>query len=272
MKIRSFHLVILIISLFWQSTNGICNKKGIDKEYWRELKKGIQFDESSENERYNKKWNEDVEENKRDGKGGYGKYSEKNNGGTSSSEYPTNNSQKIKERRLNENETRSKEIRLRSGGGSFGFLGYLFATLGVLLLVFILYHVFKNMSFKKDKKVKAVVYDEDVVEEEEGVELALSELEIRLNAALKENNFREAVRIYFIFIIKALKEKNWIVWEKKKTNTFYLHEMRNRNEYQLFSQSVMIFEFIWYGKKEINRETFNKMEPLFKKLLNEIEK
>ena len=87
---------------------------------------------------------------------------------------------------------------------------------------------------------------------------------------MANNNFREAIRIYFIFIIKDLSEKEWIRWEKKKTNFSYLIEMRNRPQHKPFNEAVSIYELVWYGNYKVNKEDFNALEPLFKDLLDSL--
>ena len=87
---------------------------------------------------------------------------------------------------------------------------------------------------------------------------------------MKNNDYRLAVRIYFVYVIKELSEKKWISWEKKKTNSSYLIEMRKRKEFNTFNDTVSIFEIVWYGKRKITQADYNSIEPYFKKLLASI--
>ena len=103
-------------------------------------------------------------------------------------------------------------------------------------------------------------------------EIPKSELELMLEKALAEGDYRRAIRIYFIFIMKDLSEKEWIVWQKKKTNILYLREMRDKPFYEEFKQIVSIYEVAWYGKREINEKDFKSVEPDLKQLLNNLER
>ena len=91
-----------------------------------------------------------------------------------------------------------------------------------------------------------------------------------MEKALANDDFRGAIRLYFIFIIKGLSEKEWIRWEKKKTNFSYLIEMRGKPQHESFSEAVSIYELVWYGNYSVKKEDFNSLEPRFKSLLNNI--
>jgi hypothetical protein len=107
---------------------------------------------------------------------------------------------------------------------------------------------------------------------QEAIEIPKSELELLLEAALQKGDYREAIRIWFIFLIKELRHKNWITWERKKTNVHYLREMSERRQYDAFSTTVRYFELVWYGKRQLSQEEYRALEPLFSQLLKEVEK
>ena len=107
---------------------------------------------------------------------------------------------------------------------------------------------------------------------QEAIEIPKSELELLLEAALQKGDYREAIRIWFIFLIKELRHKNWIAWERKKTNVHYLREMSERRQYDAFSTTVRYFELVWYGKRQLSQVEYRALEPLFSQLLKEVEK
>ena len=146
-----------------------------------------------------------------------------------------------------------------------GFLQYVLFGLLAVLLAFLIYQLFMKTSFD-DKGAKVV----DRFVELAPTQIPKSELELLLEKALANNDFRGAIRLYFIFIIKDLSEKEWIRWEKKKTNFSYLIEMRSRPQYELFNEAVSIYELVWYGNYNVEKEDFDSLEPQFKNLLNSL--
>ena len=146
-----------------------------------------------------------------------------------------------------------------------GVLGYILIGLLVVGLMIMIYYMFINAN-KGGKKVTDVAQ----IEELNPTEIPLSELQRLLQEALARKDYRAAVRIYFIFIIRDLAEKKWIAWEKEKTNFHYLREMTGKSEYDDFNRSVSFFEFIWYGQREIDEPTFEKVRPNFTQFLTKL--
>ena len=108
------------------------------------------------------------------------------------------------------------------------------------------------------------------LEEMHPSEIPLSELERLLKEALAKGDYRGAIRIYFIFIIRDLSDKKWISWQKEKTNFHYLREMSGKNEFDDFNRSVSYFEIIWYGKREIDSAKFEQIRPSFTRFLDKL--
>ncbi|MCT4581840.1 MAG: hypothetical protein N4A35_10515 [Flavobacteriales bacterium] len=151
-------------------------------------------------------------------------------------------------------------------GEGIGSLGsVLLYTLLAVFLGFIIYILFINTTISDEgKSIKEVKL------EKAPVEIAKSELELMLEKALANKDYRLAVRIYFIFVLKDLSEKKWITWKKEKTNISYLMEMRGKKQYELFNESVSIFELVWYGNYTITDKDYDAIEPKFKTLLKEL--
>lgn len=150
--------------------------------------------------------------------------------------------------------------------GGLGFIGYILIGVFVGLLIFLIYYLFVNAE-KKGAKVTAEPINFDEVNP---TEIPLTELQRLLQEALARKDYRGAIRIYFIFIVRDLAEKRWIVWEKEKTNFHYLNEMQGKNGFEDFNVSVSYFEVIWYGKREIDADKFEKIRPKFTTFLDKL--
>jgi len=149
--------------------------------------------------------------------------------------------------------------------GDFGFLKVLMWIILIGVIGFLVYHFF--LRFEGNESGKKVVIDFD---DTPPMEIPKTELERRLEEALSREDYREAVRIYFIFIIKDLSTKSWIRWERRKTNISYLMEMRGKSQYDLFNETVNIYDMVWYGKYTVSKDQYHDFEPKFKSLLKSI--
>jgi uncharacterized membrane protein len=244
-----------------------------DRDHWRTSKEGLRYGKGGASEDFNQNWQDkfNQKENRKDGRGGFGKYSKGENRGSSGGK---NNNGNTGSGGGNESED-NYEIDIEppafespSWSGMSG-LGYFFLILGIIALVVVLFFLLRNVNLKRNTKTIA---PEEEQEEQEAIEIPKSELELLLEAALQKGDYREAIRIWFIFLIKELRHKNWIAWERKKTNVHYLREMSERRQYDAFSTTVRYFELVWYGKRQLSQEEYRALEPLFSQLLKEVEK
>ncbi|PCJ86572.1 MAG: hypothetical protein COA57_06055 [Flavobacteriales bacterium] len=133
----------------------------------------------------------------------------------------------------------------------------------VVALAFLIYWLFVHSPMQQQAKI-------NLEEELAPGEVKKSQLERMLDAALSEKQYRIAVRVYFLMVIKELSDKNWIMWEKKKTNFSYLLEMKERGQYQPFLEIVDIFERVWYGKREVDKTNYKLLEPKFRQFLQTV--
>jgi len=88
-----------------------------------------------------------------------------------------------------------------------------------------------------------------------------TELELKLEAAMAGEDYRECVRIYFTFILKELISKGWIRWKKEKTNHHYVMEMGRRSNALSFMECVRIYDLVWYGNYHIDQDIFEMLKP-----------
>ncbi len=127
----------------------------------------------------------------------------------------------------------------------------------VVIAVFIIIYMFIKNLRPTDKSISMSFDDEwnpKVVTK--------SKLQLALEKAKLSNNYRECVRVHFLFILKELIEQKSIVWKPEKTNNDYLKEVRNKRGFDNFSECVRIFELVWYGEYEINEQHYAEMETV----------
>ena len=181
-----------------------------------------------------------------------------------------NHSKTYKEKRLAEKERKKREEKKKRENSQLN-LGSSFGVFLLIIIIALLAFLIFQMFFKNkpNQGKKGIVYD---LENISPSKIPKSELELLLEKSIEEENYREAIRIYFVFTIKSLVKYNLIQWEKEKTNLSYLYEMRGHPNFNLFEEVVNYYEIIWYGEREILKLDFKKIEPKFLKLLKKLEK
>ncbi len=72
-------------------------------------------------------------------------------------------------------------------------------------------------------------------------------------------------------VLKQLSLKNLIKWQRDKTNSEYLREMRKQSHFKDFRHVTRIFERVWYGDTKIEQDTFQQISPEFDEYLKTVE-
>ena len=52
---------------------------------------------------------------------------------------------------------------------------------------------------------------------------------------------------------------------------YYLMEMRSKPQFNLFNETVSIYDIVWYGNYTITKNNYNEVEPKFKQMLSAIQ-
>ncbi len=137
---------------------------------------------------------------------------------------------------------------------------YTLIGLGLLLFVYIFYRIIINRN--------ALTYKE--LEEEDRpspqwVEKRLMGLNLDdfLDRALSEKDYGLAIRYLHLKNLKKLAEKGQIKWQYRKTNTDFLRELKDQALQQDFSQTIRIYEYIWYGEFGISGAEYHRYDQIF---------
>lgn len=91
-----------------------------------------------------------------------------------------------------------------------------------------------------------------------------------IDQALKDKNYRLAVRFYYLFTLQQLSGKELIDWQVQKTNHEYIYEIKSNELRSQFGRLTDIYDYIWYGNFEVDEGAFAKAQLAFHKISNEI--
>lgn len=138
----------------------------------------------------------------------------------------------------------------------------------ILGLVFLLVRMINNsgMGGKVKHSDQAPVYSFEELEEH----IHETELERYLRLALERQEFRSAIRVYYLMVIKALSEGNRIRWKRDKTNFDYVREMMHEPEFDAFREVTHAFEVVWYGDAPLDSGGYRALSPRFEQFLKRI--
>ena len=87
-----------------------------------------------------------------------------------------------------------------------------------------------------------------------------------LKEALQNNDFKVAVRILYLKLLKNLDDSKKIIWHPGKTNHQYQNEIKETDLRNDFSKLTWIYECVWYGGFKIDKRSFNSVHKKFSKI------
>jgi hypothetical protein len=138
----------------------------------------------------------------------------------------------------------------------------------IALILGIVYYFTKDLRFSA--RVKPVAQPAQdlaaTVENIEHIEVATA-----LQKALAEGNFKLAIRLYYLDLLKKLNERAYIVWKKDKTNHNYLMELYTKGFYfDDIRKLTLAYELVWYGEHTLQNETYQKLFSEFEAIFQKI--
>jgi hypothetical protein len=144
-------------------------------------------------------------------------------------------------------------------------LAYIFIAIVALVLITIIIllvvNLIKNQEDNKTVKLPAKINRESAYED-----IETADLDNDLGDALSSGEFKYAVRIKYLIVIRLLNEHKLIHWKKEKTNGNYLREMNGKKEFEIFRNLTLNFERIWYGEIPITEKEYSGMIPVFEQI------
>jgi Domain of unknown function (DUF4129) len=88
--------------------------------------------------------------------------------------------------------------------------------------------------------------------------------------AAEKKQYRDAVRLTFLFSLKKLSDANLIKWLPGKTNDDYLHELREHPTLPRIQELRYYFDYAWYGHFEVDNETYSGVKQTFQDFTNRL--
>jgi hypothetical protein len=153
---------------------------------------------------------------------------------------------------------KTKSAAKNTGGGEL--LNALIAVSAIILLIFGL----SKVKFRTWVTGKGAVVEQEYEVEEENIHEIDFDKDIR--DAENEGDYRRAIRLQFLKVLKNLSDAELIFWDPNKTNYQYLYELKGTNLYNPFVSCVNVFDRVWYGEWQIDKMYYTTNKTLFEDL------
>lgn len=149
------------------------------------------------------------------------------------------------------------------------FMQSVFPFLLAAIVVFIILKLYlgSGAGFWNFKRVHKKVAEKLVYEDEDIHDVDLNSL---LKRALEAKDSRLAIRYYYLLLLKKLSEKELIKYDKDKTNSEYLFEIKKEEIRKGFSYLSYIYTYVWYGEFLLTEMDFKRVEEKYKSFFKTI--
>ncbi|MEL7004537.1 MAG: hypothetical protein AAFN93_17655 [Bacteroidota bacterium] len=98
------------------------------------------------------------------------------------------------------------------------------------------------------------VFEEDIHE---------MDFEKLIQEAIDQHEYRNAIRLIYLYSLRNLSDHHLIDWKPGKTNHDYIYEVEDQNLRTGFSQLSFYFDYAWYGDFKINQQLFDKVNNIY---------
>lgn len=142
----------------------------------------------------------------------------------------------------------------------------LYWALGIGALAFFLFKITKmnKLAMFSKESMSAIPYNID------SEDIHAIPFDEAISEALKNGNYRIAIRLLYLQNLKFLADKNLILWQPNKTNTDYWRELTNESLKQSFKNATNIFEYAWYGSHTVTENDYSIMKDELTKFQNKL--
>jgi len=131
---------------------------------------------------------------------------------------------------------------------------------GAFLAALVWYLVSSNIViFAKSQKTIMPGNEDDEIEEN----IFRINYQREIEKAMTAENYRLAIRLMFLRLLRDLSNKNLIHYKPGKTNFDYLSQIFSTGYYHDFFRLTRHYEYVWYGKFDVGQEAFGAIKNDF---------
>lgn len=149
--------------------------------------------------------------------------------------------------------------------GPVDWIFYLAIAFAVVYLAYILLNEGGTGLFTRNRDKAINTYDEITAENIEN-----ADIHALIKNAENNNDYRLAIRYYYLLVLKTLSLKNHIKFVDDKTNNEYLDELSNKPFSKDFAYTSYLYNYIWYGEFPLNDVKYNKAKHNFSNFLKQV--
>lgn len=138
----------------------------------------------------------------------------------------------------------------------------------IVIFLLVVYFIVKAIINKEGNWVFGKSSDKNIIPVVD-VENNIHEANFKtlISKAESEDNYRLAIRYYYLWLLKTLSQAEIIEYDVEKTNSDYYLEINNETIKKEFSYTSYLYNYIWYGEFDIDSQQFDKAKNAYTQFL-----
>ncbi|GAA4281008.1 DUF4129 domain-containing protein [Gaetbulibacter aestuarii] len=142
---------------------------------------------------------------------------------------------------------------------------------GITIFLLVVFFIFKAVMNKEGRWIFGKSSDKNIIPVRNiEADIHSTDFKALIASAEAENNYRLAIRYYYLWLLKGLSENGIIHYDVEKTNSDYQNEISSDSLKKSFSYSSYLYNYIWYGEFPVNQIEFDHAKTTFSNLLNQL--
>ena len=144
-----------------------------------------------------------------------------------------------------------------------------YVLIAIILIALLGFIVYSASDVKANAKIHTHGMDEETLKDIEENPFE-NDLERMIYEALKRSDYKLAIRLQFIYVVRLLSENGLITWKKHKTNSAYARELKAHKFSPNYNRLNTLFEHVWYGNWELNNKVLAEITESFDDSLKQL--
>ncbi len=135
---------------------------------------------------------------------------------------------------------------------------------GAIIFLLVIYFIFKAVINDEGTWIFGKSSDKSIIPVADiEANLQTTDFKQLVATAEKDNNYRLAIRYYYLWLLKTLSNKEIITYDIEKTNSDYFNEISSKTVKDEFAYTSYLYNYIWYGEFDVNEAQFQKAREAF---------
>lgn len=142
---------------------------------------------------------------------------------------------------------------------------------GVIIFLLVIYFIFKAIINKEGTWVFGKSSDKSIIPVTDiETNIHVTDFKALIDEAESNNNYRLAIRFYYLWLLKQLTQAGIIEYDAEKTNSDYQNEITKTNIKKEFTYTSYLYNYIWYGEFNVTATEFDQAKLAFTNFLNSL--